>query len=166
MAEDMMARMMAMDAANSGSSGGDSYSKAEIDAKLDAIVQMLAEYVKKTDYAGPDHYGLVKIPDSENYTTGVYIAASTKRIVLMQPSDTEVEAETLERKALTLSKIPVMMSNYGITDKKLINNILSRLDALDHDTSAQSHLEAMAQRKAESAAKSMGELTYERTEDI
>ena len=51
MAEDMTARMMAMDAAKKcGGSGGETYSKAEIDAKLDAIEETQERITKTTPH--------------------------------------------------------------------------------------------------------------------
>ena len=73
MAVDMTARMLAF-AKNGGGGGGasDTYSRAEIDQKLGEIVQMLAECVKNTDYAGNGVYGTVKLGSIN--VTGLAIA--------------------------------------------------------------------------------------------
>lgn len=94
-------------------------------ANADAI----SHCVKDTDYANANKEGIVKLSQYSDASYGVYINTSTNIAMLVIPSDDNVRNENSINKALTLGKISVMMSNYGINEKSTIPDMQNRLNS-------------------------------------
>ena len=86
--------------------------------------------MKKTDYGTTDKAGILSV--------GYVFSVSDGKINISAATETEIQNGQGNFKPIVSSKINVMMTDYGITSKNLINNILARLDALEYGSSAQS----------------------------
>ena len=124
---------MYLNAIAQGGSGGDGYSKDEIDQKiqevktlidtanstLQALEKSLQGYVKNTDFATADSAGIVK-PDG----VGLDIQGDDGSLQIHHPTAEEIQAEgtDLEHQALTLDRISNMFNYFGIDDKTTLDD--------------------------------------------
>lgn len=135
--------------------GGESYSKAEIDEKIQVVRDLietangdlqeleksLQEYVKNTDLATLSVAGAVKVAnDTDMSSDGVLVKKHTGIRIeehgvlgLTETTSEEIDAEGEGRLALHPNNIPHMMKNYGI-DKTTIADILEKLDSFTPKT--------------------------------
>lgn len=128
---------MYLNAIAQGSSGGDGYSKEEIDQKIQEVKNLidtanntlqklensLEGYVKNTDFATADNAGIIK-PDG----VGLDIQGDDGSLQIHHPTAEEIQAEgtDLEHQALTLDRVEDVAEYFGINNRQTIPNKLDQ----------------------------------------